>query len=121
MAAGSSSPSEKNVIPSPSMVSKDAIVSHRLWLGHLTILEPITKSRAMTVLIGQARVTGSHLEPGKTKSTKYLDWERRIRKPVGRKNGEPGVLLRSRITEGQSRTNCKWQLLSQVGTRKTSL
>lgn len=44
----------KNVSLSPRIRSKNAIVSHCLWLGHLTILEPITRSSGINALIGQA-------------------------------------------------------------------
>lgn len=93
---------EKNAILSPSMPSKNASVSHHLLLGHLTILEPSTQSRAMTVLIGQAWVIGSLLQPGETKSTKYLHQERKISGSAEEKKadenrlagrvGKPGLL-----------------------------
>ena len=61
------SPREK-VSLSPRIPSRNAIVSHCLWLGHLTILEPITRSRGMNALIGQAWVVDPHLGPRVTKS-----------------------------------------------------
>ena len=59
----------KNISLSPRIPSRNATASHCLWVGHLTILEPITRSRGMNALIGQAWVVDPHLGPRETKST----------------------------------------------------
>lgn len=66
MAASSSSLVGRTLVPLPAC---QVSVSPCLWLGPLTILEPITWSRRMSALIGQAWVIDPPLEPGETKST----------------------------------------------------
>lgn len=76
MAASGSSPVKRMLSPLPSSQAKMSLyLTASGWAIWPSWNQPISLSRGMTILVGQAWVIGPHLEPGERKATKYLDWE----------------------------------------------